>query len=1047
MPSSRLRTFVFAISVALLTAFVAAIPTRAEPGELTIELLPDSGPRWARLHAPPLPDSLLALEASLDLQGWLPIATLHDGAFGYPDAASAGFGHRFYRMRSRPRIPADDWKNQIAFADEAFRSVEGAISNEVRWVKFAILTSDPTRVFYQDSAKYLFHYDFAHNRLDPFRAMDRVTFDSVSLHAANQQVVLGAVLYPPRDNTPEYGIQLAGLDPYPPEVVAGWLDLVSATIHGTPGTRPLYLPAWEQLDLATLHQDFFAQRGYSVASTDRWLGGNSVYAAGWTLGRLVYLPAAEIMAAYGDGRLRPQDVLLTDGVPAETPLVAAIISLRPSTPNSHIAILSRSFGIPFIYLPDEGERQRVLQWSGREVVVRADDTFDGGTAKVVDVEGALTPELRSEILALKTAPLLNFPAKTPFGAFSASTQDLVPADARFFGGKAANYGLLRRKIPNNSPPAIAFSFDLWDQFLDQTLPSSKTLRQEIYERLASHTTYPPNIAALRTDLAAIRNLFTTTAQFTEPQQEAIKNALSLFDPSKNIRFRSSTNLEDGERFTGAGLYDSYSGCILDDLDGDTTGPSACDPTEADERGVFRAIKKVYASFYNENAYLERLRHSVNESQAGMALLVHHSFPDEAANGVATMEVTSYSFSTSYQADLVTQLGEVSVTNPDGTALPELVEGYQSGSGASVTLKERSTLVPLGGHVMTWEGDYLTLMNLLTAVADGYRELYPERTRLLLDFEYKKEGAAIVVKQVRPLPLPPSANAVVPFLINEPINYRIFQGEFGDVFANHRLKSRWAMQTRSMRLTAQNLAQSFHAQSHVEFLDGTTVSSLDGPLSQWPLASYAYGDGTARDLWTLGTGAEQRVFELETLVTTEVREPQSPVLTQTDFGKVLKVTYARPMPTFSDLGEPATTSEEFARLVPESGITPTSLLQRREVTTQSGMAIEASFYWPESPKGVVAGYTAPLVQWVETKITGLTTVPIVLRGYFSQTYRPGHHNFTESFIFEPQLEEGISPQVISALAAANIKLLHWEWRGSEGSTVTRLGLDGKFTVVP
>ena len=31
---------------------------------------------------------------------------------------------------------------------------------------------------------------------------------------------------------------------------------------------------------------------------------------------------------------------------------------------------------------------------------------------------------------------------------------------------------------------------------------------------------------------------------------------------------------------------------------------------------------------------------------------------------------------------------------------------------------------------------------------------------------------------------------------------------------------------------------------------------------------------------------------------------------------------------------------------------------------------------------------------------------------SQTYRPRHHNFTEKFIFEPRLEEGTEPVVVS-----------------------------------
>src|SRR4030095_11929738 len=248
-----------------------------------------------------------------------------------------------------------------------------------------------------------------------------------------------------------------------------------------------------------------------------------------------------------------------------------------------------------------------------------------------------------------------------------ATDALTPADIRFFGGKGANYGLLRRSVPTNCPPAIALSFDLWDAFLQQTLPGGQTLRAEIASRLAPYTNYPPNIAALKTTLAGIRTLITDQARFTLAQQQAVTHVLRGFNPLRKIRFRSSTNVEDSEHFTGAGLYDSYSGCLLDDLDGDTTGPSACEPDEEEERGVFRALQRVYASFYNDNAFLERLRHGVDETKVAMGVLVHHSFPDEEelANGVATLDCR-YSGSPFLSGKLVTQLGAESVTNPDGS---------------------------------------------------------------------------------------------------------------------------------------------------------------------------------------------------------------------------------------------------------------------------------------------------------------------------------------------------------------------------------------------
>jgi len=87
--------------------------------------------------------------------------------------------------------------------------------------------------------------------------------------------------------------------------------------------------------------------------------------------------------------------------------------------------------------------------------------------------------------------------------------------------------------------------------------------------------------------------------------------------------------------------------------------------------VFRAIEKVFASFYNENAWLERLRHGVREQDTGMAILVHQNFPDalEMANGVVTFKYQRSRFGdqqeTNYSASIVTQLGALSVTNPEG----------------------------------------------------------------------------------------------------------------------------------------------------------------------------------------------------------------------------------------------------------------------------------------------------------------------------------------------------------------------------------------------
>ncbi|HOX58759.1 MAG TPA: PEP/pyruvate-binding domain-containing protein [Candidatus Paceibacterota bacterium] len=1010
-------------------------------------LWPENANGWLRLNSTFHSNSVLTLHASANLSAWTNIGTLHNALLAYPDAASAAGGQRFYRVAAAERHATNDWKNQISYPSDPFQATNAPKS--VTWVKFSILLDDPTRVYYQDSKKHLFHYDFATLRLPQFWGMSYAEFDAVSLYRTNQQVVMGAVLYPPAVTYAEYGVQFIGRDVYTPEEISNWFELVKATTYLSNSAEAYYMPTYEQSEMARTNAGGFAALGIPVASVDRWLTVNTCYSAGWALGRLKFFTAADVVAAYSDGRLQPGDILLTDGVPADTPLVAGIITLSPSTPNSHTAILSQSFGIPFVYVPNPEEQARVQSLVGHKVILRATVTSGVAEIKVLDVEGQLDPELEAQILELKVPAPINFLPKQPFGSIWTNTDFLVPTDIKHFGGKAANYGLLRRWIPTNCPVAIAFSFDLWDAFLDQTLPGGQTLRVEIATRLAPFTNYPPDVVSLKTNLAAIRDLFTKTASFTSAQQQAITNVLAgWFNPQRKIRFRSSTNVEDAEQFTGAGLYDSYSGCLLDDMDGDTAGPSHCDATDSKEKGVFLAIQKVYASFYNDDAVLERLMHRVDETQVAMGVLVHHSFPDEEelANGVATPTFTFTPSSTNVLGDIVTQLGAESVTNPDGSAVPEVVTGKRYNSISipptyTLTLKQYSSRVPLGDYVMDWQADYRGFLDLFTAIGCGFRQFYPTKNDFCLDFEYKKDvNLGLVVKQVRELPKASTTNSVTAFLIDEATTCSVRQAEFTSVFANHRLKSLWNLHTTNLWMTATNLGNGIYTYGSYEYPSNGTIQTLSGPLSGWPGASVSPSGST--NYWTTGAGAANSWFwRLETTLETNATGAQPPVFTQADFARKVGVTYATAMPTIDRSGVSGKVTNETVSLETQPVLTPGAILMQRTLHTNA-VTVQTSFCWPERPNGILI-YTAPLLQFVETRITGLTSEPIVLTNCYSQTYCPGHHNFTEEFIFEPRLDPSVPSTIINQLNAANIQLIYVCWSGGTNALMWRLGLDGRF----
>ncbi len=1000
-------------------------------------------------------NSVYRLERTTDLLNWQEWLRLipGNGSFRVQDSSSSGLSARYYRFSTSPRTAADDWKNQVAFPTDPFLAAD--TGDQVRWIKFLILANDPTRVYFQDSTKYVLHYDFARARFPQFAQMSRTDFDTVSLYLTNQQAILGSLLFPPGTNILEFGIQFAGQDSYPPEWVTKYFPLVRQAVDAPAGTKAFYFPAFEQTQAAQMAENTLNAQGIYLGSVYRWLSGDQVYASGWAVGFLRFVTATNIDAAYAQGRLRSSDILLTDGVPAHVPFVAGIVSLAPATPNSHVALFAGANDLPFAFLADQARQQQVRLLDGHEIIFRAGIRYGYNQVTVADVQGQLDDASRAELQALKLPPRADILPKQHYGQISADTTALLPHDRQYFGGKAANYGLLRRMVPSNSEPAIAFSFDLWDAFMDQAIfPGTNTLREIIHTRLAPFTNYPPDISTVETNLAAIRDLITKTATFSSEQKQGIIAALAPFDPSKKIRFRSSSNAEDSKSFVGAGLYTSYSGCLLDDLDDDTKGPCKCDPAEPKEQSVFKAMQKVYASFYSDDGFLERLRHRIDESQVAMGILAHYSSPDdtEMANGVAELSYETQKMRPPLLVgSLVTQLGAESVTNPTGDAVPEVMRVTEVGAD---TPSQQSSLVPLGTTVLRFPKDYTNLFALMEKVYTNYSALvgYTLPNGPLLDFEYKKRSPDgwLQLKQVRELPLA-STTQVDPFLVNEPTTYWVFNCEQTSVMADHRLKCFLTLQTRNVRLTGTNLASCFYTDGRCEYRLGDTVCTLTGAPSTWPSASHAVTQTSSgrvvQDRWVVGSGADQRTYVLTTIVPT-VNVTEGLVVTSRDLTKRLDVTYASPQP--SPDGSAALTDSVRLVMAPDPatlspGTAATFQASKISVSVNFLLSSEASDGPPLSvdpnPYGAFPAYYS---SWAHATLIGLLTEPIVLHDYYATTCAPGHKERYKWYVFEPSADPSLPPAQRQALESANIKLIHIYWGADTGTyTVRVLGTNGVF----
>ena len=132
----------------------------------------------------------------------------------------------------------------------------------------------------------------------------------------------------------------------------------------------------------------------------------------------------------------------------------------------------------------------------------------------------------------------------------------------------------------------------------------------------------------------------------------------------------------------------------------------------------------------------------------MGVLVHPAFVDERANGVA---VTVNEFASNRPAYFInSQLGEVSVTNPTGLAIPEQILYYTWYEEPEYEVITRSSLA--GGAGVLDDAQLAALAEHLGAIHTHFKSLLGAGIAgFAMDVEFKVDAAGnLVIKQARPL---------------------------------------------------------------------------------------------------------------------------------------------------------------------------------------------------------------------------------------------------------------------------------------------------------
>lgn len=354
-------------------------------------------------------------------------------------------------------------------------------------------------------------------------------------------------------------------------------------------------------------------------------------------GVLKKIKAEEIFTA----DVSPDDILIIDGYSNDIPLCAGVIITTFQTPLSHITILAHNRKTPVIAYKNAGNDQNLEEFIGQNVSFSiTNDTFQ---LKLND----RLPTVKKNKKTIRLNADLSIKKLIP-------QKEIKLNDTEKFGAKACYLAELSRVKGANKDfytPRGAFSIPFY--FYQQHIHQYGI--DVLIEDLLKDTLVLKNRVKLNEELACIRDSIENSPIDTALYNEVLRMIVKC-ETGKRPRFRSSSNAEDLAEFNGAGLYESKTG-----IPGDSV------------KTVDRAIKKVWASLWNERAFTEREYYQIDHRTVYMGILVHESFPEEIINGVVVTKNLYRDTESGYVINM--QKGETSVVQPPEGVTSELLITY------------------------------------------------------------------------------------------------------------------------------------------------------------------------------------------------------------------------------------------------------------------------------------------------------------------------------------------------------------------------------------
>ena len=453
---------------------------------------------------------------------------------------------------------------------------------------FVIDRKDKNKIYYVNTQKYRFHKDFVNGT---YLSLERGKefFDNNYLKE-NRRFILGSLAYqtPIKRWTFEYweGTLI------PPDQVKLTFDIINGSFFAPVAYKPNSLRQEEQSRgvaglQRVLQSDIAREQAYQALNVAKGIG------------RIHVITRMDDHVEIGSN-----EILVLDEVPIHLPPVAGIITSQPSTPLSHINLLAKGWNVPNAYI--KNATTLLKQYDGWWV------TFDA-RRDAYEIKRADVDQLREYQRRLAQRQDV---MKPKFDLSETRMLGLAQQRSRAslaFGGKSANLGeVMNARLPGILvPDGFTVPFYYYDQFI-----KANKIDDTIYT-LLNDQKFVHDPVYRRARLVELRDRV-QKGKFSEPLRTRIIKRVAQDFAGKGLFVRSSSNSEDLPKFSGAGLYNTV-------------------PNVRGDQQLIDAIKTVWASLWNFEAYEARERAAVDHSKIFMAVLIQEGINSESSGVMITAD--------------------------------------------------------------------------------------------------------------------------------------------------------------------------------------------------------------------------------------------------------------------------------------------------------------------------------------------------------------------------------------------------------------------------